>query len=446
MNDCFQSCNALERLRQVASQYGVAILSSDGDMTEVEWMADECDWEADILGAGCTWKHLVALLRENKAAWLIPNQVFVTRKWWVADTVRFTDEFQKLATFNVRYSSSSTWSSGDVSLCVRPNSGQLDIDVAVKRLMDLLSRERCYEVTIAGVERWTGARRVFPTSGDTLSSFLTSVDENKCCGRVCFEDARFAETHCQALSHFRGFLSLMRLRLDDRGRSIFEQVSQGLGPTGLALAYMNYDSVVLTNTIHQTRSLKSLQLQPAEGPIRSLRENYGLETVTFFDGRVTDDVWNNILETVKLHPTITKLLFRSVFYKVNGTRAANTREDRIRRTRMILDLLQSNTRLLEVRVDDNYLVDREVMKAEVEPIMKARLCQAGAAALMEEADPSLQLGLLARALSLENATSRFIVVSTCHKLISRAHKSARQRIEGGSVSGRTRKKRSRAEW
>ena len=253
----------------------------------------------------------------------------------------------------------------------------------------------------------------------TLRFFLDANEHHQV---VNLGNAFLSEDDCQAVSSFRGQIHLWNCDLVDNGRSLFDAVANHNGPIGLALDHMSFDVGSLLRAISCTRTLKSFFLSQLTDGIPEFNFGQLMQAVAQNNSLTSfgiaeccpsiismSDWFDKVKVHLRRHPTL-----ESLFFRKHASEEEGNEQQRRQRTRMLVDLLKTNTVLDDIDISQE-LLDEPIYHQEIISRLVANSFRPFVKSLLHESDDRLRGGVFGRAICHEevrsNPTLMFMLLS-----------------------------------
>jgi hypothetical protein len=323
---------------------------------------------------GFTYADLYAMLGdEDSVLWLTPHAAVVRkydRSHIVSDFIKDEDEKDYRFSFNVN---------GTEIFAVAPFSVALSeiVDI-VRRLLAANARD-VYQLTLRSV----GREDTDIFNAPTLADLMEQSESLKVLKLQNLES--LDEDHLRVLGTLSrpGLeIELVRCKLRSAGKiALVDVLGRNKGPTKLEDCFIDHS--VLADGLRGNNRLKSLRPRISSdleaGSRESfviaevLRENKGLVDFDLrydYDVGVKDEAWNALCNSLKTHPTLQVLSFRSIAPCLVPPLTSAVINSRIQ---ILVDMLKVNTSIHTIHLDYHYAEQRLFRRSVIPYLVTNRL-------------------------------------------------------------------------
>jgi hypothetical protein len=266
-------------------------------------------------------------------------------------------------------------------------------------LVRLLATSELRAVYILGSHRESP-----PLSGETLSLFFQ--ESRSCLRKVFLSRMSLTEDQCRALAtRSRLDVELVMLNcslVDDAAGAFVECLQSDEGP--ITLHNCKIDNQIIATALTGTSRVSRLKLEPANDTengmiFRALANNKGLVYLDLQDCAISDDNWSILCESLKAHPTLTRLNLRISNARWQADeRMRFSDQQKTSRTRALAEMVQHNAVLHTITASDEGERDEHIFAEEILPHLDTNLYRPRVLAVTKTKERPFAKKVLGRAL------------------------------------------------
>jgi hypothetical protein len=345
----------------------------------------------NVWATGVTWDEFHRFLC-HKVVWMAPN-VYVCSRYLYGEgdpwVLRLGSDHGPYMFVRVR---SGTDAAAATATC----------DVFVR----LLATSEEHDVYIRGCSDGVST----PLSGAGLSLFFQ--ESHSCLRRVSLENMALNADQCLALATMSRLDVELRIHIctpaDDAAGAFVEFLHGDKCP--VALTCCTIDNQILASAL--TGNSRVTRFKPYNERtndagmailVAALSNNRGLEDLDLREHAISDDNWSVLCESLKTHPTLTKLYLHCTSPRSPPStrgRIVMTDDQKAHRTRLLAEMMQENTILNTLELSES-VSDQQIYTEEILPYLETNRYRPRVLAI-KKADLSLRRSLLGLALQTES--------------------------------------------
>jgi hypothetical protein len=378
----------------------------------------------NVLARGVTWEDFYLFVCD-KYVWIAPPGVYVHSQYLYGEGA-----LNDVLTLG---------GDEDNKLCVRVRSGTAATGTTATCdfLVRLLATCEHHGVSIRGRRSNTVPS---PLSGAALSLFLQ--ESPSCLRQVTLYYMALSADQCRALATMSRLdveLKIIECGLVyDAAGAFVECLQSNRGPVDLYKC--NIDSQILASALSGNSRVTKLKTHyPSTNDagtavwFRNLANNKGLVDLDLFSWSISNDNWSVLCESLKTHPTLTKLDLHCTLPMSHtaGVRIVLTDNDKAHRTRLLAEMMQENAILHTIALPEDER-DEQIYTESILPYLETNRYRPRVLAI-KKADFALRRPLLGRALQTEpvrnDSNLRWMFLSGNPDVVVQANEDSEQVVE-----------------